>query len=109
MFGLGVVGASVLVLRGLDLVGYLACVALWFEFYVAVFAIAGLRLWLDGGWFGWLLVIVVLAWFYGALVLMFAFCWCRLCYLGFCWFCLTWLGCCKLCGAFVGGCLFSCG
>lgn len=74
VFGLGVVGASVLVLRGLGLVGYLACVALWFEFYVAVFAIAGLRLWLDGGWFGWLLVIVVLAWFYGTLVLMFVFC-----------------------------------
>lgn len=27
-------------------------------------------------------MIVVLAWFYGTLVLMFAFCWCRLCYLG---------------------------
>lgn len=49
VFGLSVVDVSVLVLSGLGLVGYLACVALWFEFYVAVFAIAGLCLWLDGG------------------------------------------------------------
>lgn len=30
---------------------------LWFEFYVAVFAVAGLRLRLGGNWFGWLLMI----------------------------------------------------